>query len=111
MKNYVILTDSCSDLPKELREKYGVEYLPMRILYGDKDIPADLDWGEISFEQFYALMRDGVRIKTSQVNASEYVAAFEKYAGEGLAVLQWTPELLRGARSAVHNGFKTPRRG
>lgn len=87
MKNYVILTDSCSDLPKELREKYGVEYLPMRILYGDKDIPADLDWGEISFEQFYALMRDGVRIKTSQVNASEYVAAFEKYAGEGLGVL------------------------
>lgn len=87
MKNYVILTDSCSDLPKELREKYGVEYLPMRILYGDKDIPADIDWGEISFEQFYALMRDGVRIKTSQVNASEYVAAFEKYAGEGVGVL------------------------
>ena len=87
MKKYVIVTDSCSDLDKATREKYNINYLPMRILYEDKDIPASLDWELISYEDFYALMRDGVRVKTSQVNAHEYLAEFEKYINEGYDIL------------------------
>lgn len=87
MKNFVIVTDSCSDLDKETREKYDIDYLPMRILYEDKDIPASLDWEQISFKDFYKLMRDGVRVRTSQVNAGEYVAAFEKYISDGYGIL------------------------
>lgn len=87
MKKYVIITDSCSDLDKETRDKYNINYIPMRLLYEDKDIPASLDWELISYEEFYKLMREGVRFKTSQVNAHEYLAEFEKYINEGYDIL------------------------
>lgn len=87
MKNFVIVTDSCSDLDKETREKYDIDYLPMRILYDDKDIAASIDFEEISYGDFFDLMRNGVRVKTSQVNESEYLSAFEKYVSQGADVL------------------------
>lgn len=87
MKKYVIVTDSCSDLAKDLREKYEIDYLQMHLLYDDKDVPADVDWGTIGFKPFYQMMRDGVRFKTSQVNASEYETAFEKYIADGFDIL------------------------
>lgn len=61
MKDFVILSDSCCDLNKEMRERFGIDYVPMRIIYGETDIPASLDWEQISFKQFYDMMRDGVR--------------------------------------------------
>ena len=70
MKKFVIITDSCSDLVKEEREKFDINYIPMRIHFDEKEYPADLDWGDISFEDYYQLMRDGVRIKTSQINVN-----------------------------------------
>lgn len=86
-KEFVILTDSCSDLSKENRQKYDIDYLPMRYNYEDKEYPASLDWEYLSFKEYYDLMREGVRIKTSQVNANEYKEAFEKYIAEGKDVL------------------------
>ena len=70
MKNYVILTDSCSDLSLDLREKYGIEYVPMSFSYDEKRVSASLDWEEISFHDFYDVMRKGTRIYTAQVNAA-----------------------------------------
>ncbi len=87
MKKFVIVSDSCCDLSKENREKYNVEYIPMRLHFDGKDIPADLDWKDISFKDFYATMREGVRYKTSQINAIEYEEAFEKYILAGFDVL------------------------
>jgi fatty acid-binding protein DegV len=31
MKEFVIITDSCSDLEKELRDKYNIDYIPMHV--------------------------------------------------------------------------------
>ena len=87
MEDFVILTDSCSDLDAALRSEFGVEYLPMRVLYEDKDLPADLDWGAIGFKEFYDLMRANIRVRTSQVNTPDYVEAFEKYVAAGKGVL------------------------
>ncbi len=91
MKQFAILSDSCCDLSKENREKYGIDYVPMHVLYDDKgvqkDIPADLDWNELGFKQFYDMMRDGVRFRTAQVNAPEFEPIFEKYAEEGKDVI------------------------
>lgn len=84
MSEFIILSDSCCDLSKENREKYGIEYAAMRVMYDDngtaKDIPADLDWKELGFKQFYDMMRDGTRFRTSQVNAPVFEEIFTKYA-------------------------------
>ena len=100
MKQFVIVTDSCSDLPRETREQYNIDYLPMRVIFNEKDMPASLDWEQISFEDFYGLMRDGVRVKTSQVNANEYVAAFEEYIKKGFDILSIS------CSSALSSSFK-----
>ena len=87
MKKFVIVTDSCSDLSLDLREKYSVDYIPMHFSFNDADYVADLDWGTFSPREFYDVMRNGTRIFTSQVNAQEYVEAFEAYINEGYDIL------------------------
>ena len=87
MENFVIITDSCSELSGELRQKYGVEYVPMHFTYEGKEYIADHDWKELSAHEFYELMRGGVRITTSQVNVEEYKTAFRKYLDEGKDIL------------------------
>lgn len=99
MKKYVIVTDSSSDLNKTLRQKYDIEYIPMRILYDDKDIPADLDWGTIGVKDFYKMMRDGVHFKTAQISIADCKEAFEKYIKEGYDILSLS---CSGALSSSH---------
>ena len=87
MEKFVIISDSCCDLDKELREKYDVQYVPMHYHVGEESFPADLDWKDKPVTEFYNLMREGVRITTSQVTAAEYVAAFEPILQNGQDIL------------------------
>ncbi len=87
MKDFVILTDSCGDLPRDLREKYNMEYVPMHYCYDGKDVIASLDWEFLSATDFYNVMRSGKRIITSQVNDSTFEEAFERFVSEGRDVL------------------------
>ena len=87
MRQFAIVTDSCGDLGKNLREKYQIDYVPMRFNYDDVDVPASLDWEFVPVKDFYNLMRNGKRIKTSQVNAEEYRKNFGDYLENGMDVL------------------------
>ena len=88
MRNYVIVTDSCSDMGKEYREKYNVEYVKMIYHYDGKEYPADLDW-EVhgSAKGFYDVMRNGSRIMTAQITLAMYKEAFEKWLKEGKDII------------------------
>lgn len=101
MRDYVILSDSCCDLDAALRKKYGIEYIPMRIIFGDTDIPASLDWEKISPKEFYDMMRGGVRVRTAQINADEFKEAFSKYLDEGKDVM------YIACSSALSNSYKS----
>ncbi len=87
MKKFVIITDSCSDLSKEMREKYNIDYVPMHFSYDEKDVVASLDFEEISVTDFYNMMRKGTRFITSQVNAIDYKDKFEFYINKGYDIL------------------------
>ena len=87
MKKYVIVTDSCSDLEKELREKYDIDYIPMHITSGDEEYLADLDWGQISVKDFFDSMRAGKIYKTAQITEKQYTEAYEKYINDGYDIL------------------------
>lgn len=100
MKKFAILTDSCSDLDRENRERFDVDYLPMRMLFNERDLPADLDWTDVSFGEFYRMMRDGIRIRTAQINAMEYAEAFESYVAKGADILSIS------CSSALSSSFK-----
>lgn len=87
MKKYVIVTDSCSDLTKEFREKYDIDYIPMHVSYDGQEMEANLDWEIKSFPEFYGMMRNGTRFTTSQVNAAQFKERFESYIQDGYDIL------------------------
>jgi len=87
MKDFVIVTDSCSDLDFERRQKYGIDYLPMHLTCDGVQYVADLDWKQISFKDFYRMMREGKVFKTSQVVRSDYEKAFTEYLEAGKDIL------------------------
>ena len=85
MKTFDILIDSCGEMPRDMREAYGVDFIPMYLstdIKGDiHEFPALIDYdGEYDFHSFYDLMRKGIRIRTAAVSE----AAFEEYFREAV---------------------------
>ncbi|MGN1372922.1 MAG: DegV family protein [Candidatus Coproplasma sp.] len=87
MKDYVILTDSCSDLGKDVRESLGIDYVQMNIVYDGKELPASLDWDLYTPAELYNLMRGGTRVTTNQVPVQTFNTAFTKYLEEGKDII------------------------
>ena len=87
MKKVKILTDSCSDLSKELLEKYDIDYLRMNTVYNGITKPAELTWSEDEAHELYNIMRKGDRILTTQVPMDEFDRVFRKYLKEGFDIV------------------------
>ena len=87
MRDFIILTDSTSDLCKELRDKHNIDYVAMNITYDEKEFKASLDWEEYSAKELYDLMRNGKRVKTTQVPYNTYLDKFMECGKEGKDVL------------------------
>ncbi|MCQ2536965.1 MAG: DegV family protein [Lachnospiraceae bacterium] len=87
MRPVKILTDSCSDLNKELRDKYDIDYVFMNTEFEGKETPASLDWAYISAHDFYETMRNGGRFLTTQVPISEFKRAYSEYLEKGFDVV------------------------
>ncbi|MBR2472081.1 MAG: DegV family protein [Clostridia bacterium] len=83
MSKTIILTDSTSDLNKETREKYGIEYVKMNYVLDGNEYPDSLDWEKHSVKEFYDFMRAGKHITTTQVPVKTYEDAFQSYIDNG----------------------------
>lgn len=86
-RKFVIVSDSCCDLRKELRDEYDIEYIPMRTIFDGNDLPASLDWEYIPYKTFYDNMRKGTRYLTSQINEETYTERFVEYLEKGCDIL------------------------
>ncbi len=87
MRDYVILTDSTTDLPNEFAVDNNISVLPMTFTLEDKDYKNYLDNRELSPKDFYNLMRDGKQPITAQVNSSEFVEFAAPILKKGLDIL------------------------
>lgn len=87
MAKYKIFTDSCSDLSTAARKESGVEYFRMNIVLDGEEKPADLDWNEYSYDEFYGWMYAGRKIKTTQVPVTEFVSKMLPWVSEGYDIL------------------------
>lgn len=83
MSEYIILTDSTSDLSRELRQEYNIEYVPMHYIVNEKEYVASLDWESHDPKAFYDLMRKGSRVYTTQVPKSYFEERFTEAAKAG----------------------------
>lgn len=87
MREFVIFTDSTSDLTKELRQQYDVDYVPMNYVVDGVEYKASLDWENHSVKDYYDLMRNGTRVFTTQVPKNVYEDAFRAAIENGKDVL------------------------
>ena len=87
MSKFKIFTDSCSDLSTATRKKYGIEYFRMNIVLDGEEKPADLDWKEYSYDEFYGWMYAGRKIKTTQVPITEFVERSREFLKQGFDIL------------------------
>lgn len=90
MSNFVIIPDSCCDLNAEMRERFDIPDYIRGVLYfpdGHSE-PIDMDWNNISAEDFYHSMRNHkVLYKTAAPPIAEITEKFEKYLAQGYDVL------------------------
>ena len=87
MAKFQIFTDSCSDLPKEDREEYGIDYCRMHLVLDGEEKIADLDWPEFKPEELYGWLASGRHLKTTQVPITEFINRFTPYLEKGIDVL------------------------
>lgn len=87
MRKIAILADSTSDLSKELREEYGIDYCHMGVVVEDKEYVASLDYEEFTPSWIYGKMREGKRVKTVQVTVEVFNEKFEEYLKQDMDIV------------------------
>lgn len=76
MPNVTIVTDSTSDIPQEVRERLGIEMVPLKLMFGSDVF---LDNITITPDRFYEkLQQHSVLPTTSQPSPSEFMEAYER---------------------------------
>lgn len=83
MNDYVIITDSTSDLPSEIVNEIQVDVIPMKFIMEDKSY---LD-GEMPAPEFYGKLRNKILSSTSQISPGEFEQYFSKYLDKGKDVI------------------------
>ena len=83
MRAVKIVTDSCSDLPKELRDRYDIDYVIMNTVKDGKETPASLDWEFYSPKELYDTIRKGERVTTTQVPPANFREYFKTELDKG----------------------------
>ena len=109
MEKYVILTDNCVDLYPEQRKEYGIEYpIPGVVVFpnGEEKL-ADVDWEQMTFEDFFHSMEKKVVYKSSMPNPYQVTERVEEYFKKGQDVLAIT---LSSGMSGTYNSFLTTKK-
>src|SRR5690554_7584823 len=87
MKKYVLITDSCIDLPLEIVERYEIVVLPLSVNINGKKYKNYLDEREIKFKKFYDMLREKAKTSTSMATPNDFIETFEKYVEQGYDIL------------------------
>lgn len=81
---YVIITDSGSDISPEMAKEWGVKVVPLSYCIDDGDpLPGD----NVDLKEFYTNLRNKCKATTSAANLDDFTKAIEEYAKAGIDVL------------------------
>lgn len=82
-----VIVDSCADLSGELLDLYNIDYAHMNTVYEGKETEASLRWEYYTPKALYDIMRNGNRVTTTQVPASEFDRIFRLYLDQGMDII------------------------
>jgi DegV family protein with EDD domain len=110
-RSFAVVTDSTSDLPDEWRHRYGIEVVPLKVLFGKETFRDQVDM--TSDEFFNRLAASSSLPTTSAPSPGEFAEVYQRLAKDhdGCisihigAALSATAEAARVGAEAV-DGFK-----
>ena len=86
-QDYVILTDSTTDISDVIADEIDVKVWPMQFEMDGLTYRNFPDEREMKSDEFYDMMRGGKMPKTSQINVSDFCGYFSEYLDKGLDIL------------------------
>lgn len=86
MDNFIILTDSACDLPKNIIIDLEIKELGLICNINNKEYIDDIN-SELTSKEFYNKLKEGAMPSTSQINSFKFVEYFEEYVKKGIAIL------------------------
>ena len=81
-----LFTDTSANLPVSIIREYGIEVVPFSYTVNGKEVPYSAET-DFNGKAFYEAMRAGAEVKTSMINVSDFIAAFEPWIAKGDAVI------------------------
>lgn len=87
MRPVKILTDSCSDMSRDLRLAHKIDYVRMKTVFNGEETWASLDFEHYTPKALYDIMRNGDRVFTTPVPLEEFERVFSKYLIEGYDIV------------------------
>ena len=87
MSEYVIITDSTSDLPQEYAAKLDLAIIPYVFQMEGREYFNYLDHREFPATDFYSALKEGKTASTSLVTEERYTQFFEPYLQQGKDIL------------------------
>ncbi|ADO77358.1 DegV family protein [Halanaerobium praevalens] len=101
MSKVKIITDSCSDLPAAIIEKYGIEFLNIEVNIDNKIY---YDRADLEPKDFYNLIKDQKQVpKTSRLTPDKFKNIYQKYLNDydHILVIAFSSKLSGILESAV----------
>ena len=84
MRNYVILSDSGTDLTPAIAKEIDVRVLDLMVIMEGQEPKPD---SAVDHKEFYAFLRDKKSASTSAINPETFSEVMEEYVKEGIDVL------------------------
>lgn len=81
-----LFTDTSANLPVSIIREYGIEVVPFSYTVNGKEVPYSAET-DFNGKAFYEAMRAGAEVKTSMINVSDFMAAFEQWIAKEDAVI------------------------
>lgn len=87
MEEYVIISDSTTDLSKDLVEEAGLKILPLKFSMSGKVYQNSIEEKDMTTEEFYTRLRSGEMPTTSQINPEDFIEFFKPYLQKGTDII------------------------
>jgi len=87
MRNFVIVSDSVTDLTDEMVKDWDIEIIPFIFTLDNKEYYNHPDWRDLSVKEFYEALRAGKSASTTQVNQFRYMEIWEPHLQAGKDIL------------------------
>lgn len=84
--SFEIITDGASNLGKAIADKHNIHVIPFPYFIGGEE-HASVNTDDYDDDAYFALLRDGVRVTTSQINPQRYMEYFEPLLQQGRDLL------------------------